>query len=260
MQKITLQNRKEQNIVGILAKPAGEIKGTCVLQHGWSGKKEQDHIVAIQEAFTDNGWQVFNFDATNSFNESDGDIEDSRLGLHYEDMEDVCQWVQKQEWFVGPLAVSGHSMGGYAAARYAEDHPEDVAFIAPISPVVSGALNAASEEKNRPGHIAKWEAEGVMISESSTTPGLMKRAPFAIHQERLNHDLLPSAHKLNMPVFLLTGSEDGLCPPDHIQQLFNAIPHDNKAFEILEGAPHTYRTAEDLREVKERLSKWLSVQ
>lgn len=257
MWKHALQNRKGQNIVGILAKPAGEIKGTCVLEHGWSGKKEQDHIVAIQDAFTDNGWQVFNFDATNSFGESDGEFAESRLGLHYEDMEDVCKWAQQQEWFVGPLAVSGHSMGGYATARYAEDHPEDVALMAPIAPVVSGKLTTESKERREPGMLAKWKEEGVLVSESSTTPGLIKRAPYAIHEEWLNHDLLPNADKLTMPVFLLTGTEDGSCPPDHVQQLFDAIPHDNKVFEIIEGAPHTYRTEEDLGEVKKRLSRWL---
>lgn len=37
MEKITLQSRKGQNIVGILVKPEGDIKGTCVLEHDWSG-------------------------------------------------------------------------------------------------------------------------------------------------------------------------------------------------------------------------------
>lgn len=134
-------------------------------------------MVTIQEAFTDSGWQVFNFDAANSFNESDGDFAESRLGLHYEDMEDVCQLVQQQEWFVGPLAVSGHSMGGYAAARYAEDHSEEVALIAPIALVVSGSLIAQAEEKREPGKLAKWKVEGVLVSESLTTQGLSNEHP-----------------------------------------------------------------------------------
>jgi len=151
-------------------------------------------------------------------------------------------------------------MGGYAAARYAQDHPEEVALIAPISPVVSGALIAASEERQRPGHIANWKEKGVLESESRTSPGQIKRAPYAIHEERLNHDLLPNADKLTIPVFLLTGTDDGSCPPDHVQQLFDAIPHDNKVFEIVEDAPHTYRTEGDLGEVKKRLSSWLQSQ
>lgn len=260
MEKITLQNRKSQNIIGNLVKPDVNIKGTCVLEHGWSGKKEQDHVVAIQEAFRGAGWQVFNFDATNSFNESDGDFGDSRLGLHYEDMEDVCKWVQEQDWFVGPLAVSGHSMGGYAAARYAEDYPEEVALLAPIAPVVSGKLTTESKEAREPGMIERWKNEGFLVSESSTTPGLIKRAPYAVHEEWLNHDLLPNAGRLTMPVFLLTGTEDESCPPDHVQKLFEAIPHQNKAFHIIEGAPHTYRTEADLKTLRETLGHWLELQ
>ncbi len=260
MEKLIFQNRKGLNIVGNLTKPMGNTKGTCVLQHGWSGKKEQEHIVAIQEAFIDNGWQVFNFDATNSFNESDGIFDDSRLGLHYEDMEDVCQWAQKQDWFIEPLAVSGHSMGGYAAVRYAEDHPREVSLIAPIAPVISGKLTTESKELYEPGTIKRWKDEGFLISESSTTPGLVKRAPYAVHEEWLKHDLLPNARKLTMPVFLLTGTEDTSCPPNHVQKLFDAISHQDKVFKTIDGAPHTYRSGHDLKVLKETLSYWLERQ
>jgi pimeloyl-ACP methyl ester carboxylesterase len=214
----------------------------------------------MQEAFLENGWQTFNFDATNSFNESEGKFEDSRLGLHYEDMEDVCQWVPEQDWFVAPLAVSGHSMGGYATVRYAEEHPEEVALIAPIAPVVSGELTTESKERREPGAIQRWREEGFRIMNSVTNPDLVKRAPYAVHEEWLTHDLLPHAHKLTMPVFFFTGTEDDSCPPDHVQKLFDAIPNQNKTFEIIEGAPHTYRTEVDLKELKTKLSAWLSIQ
>jgi alpha-beta hydrolase superfamily lysophospholipase len=96
--------------------------------------------MALESAFLKNGFQTFNFDTTNSFNESDGKYAQSRLGLHYEDFEDVVKWAQQQDWFVAPLALTGHSMGGYSAARYAEDYPKEVALTAPIAPVVSGVL------------------------------------------------------------------------------------------------------------------------
>lgn len=257
MVKFTLKNRKGQNIVGVFIKPKGDIKGTCVIEHGWSGSKDQAHVVVIQEAFLENGYQTFNFDATNSFNESDGEYENSRLGLHYEDMEDVCKWVQQQEWFVGALAISGHSMGGYATVRYAEEFPEEVGLIAPIAPVVSGALTAEAKDRCSPGVLQKWKEDGVLISESSSTPGLMKHSPYEAHVEWLNHDLLPDAHKLTMPVFVLTGTKDTSCPLDHVEQLFDAIPVGNKVYEIVEDAPHTYVTDSDLAAVKNTLSKWL---
>lgn len=260
MEKITLLNRKGLRIVGLLSKPEGDIQGTCVLQHGWSSRKEAKMIQAAEETFLDHGYQVFNFDATNSFNESDGEYEDARLGLHYEDMEDVCKWVQLQEWFIGPLVVSGHSMGGYATVRYAEDHPGDVAFIAPLAPVVSGVLTTEAKERYEPGMIAAWRERGYFEVESVSNPGVMKRTPYATYEEWMTHDLLPNAYKLTMPVFLLVGTEDEPCPPDHVQQLFEAIPHDNKVLEIVEGAPHTFKSASDLAELKSRLSAWLKQQ
>jgi pimeloyl-ACP methyl ester carboxylesterase len=258
MEKITLQNRKGQNVVGLLKKPEGEIRGTCIVQHGWSGKKDQAHIVAIQNAFFENGFQTFNFDTTNSFNESDGEYSKSRLGLHYEDFEDVTKWAQKQGWFVGPLALTGHSMGGYAAARYAEDYPDEVALTAPIAPVVSGELRKAAYLKFDPEDLEEWEKQGVLIKESGTNPGLIKEAPYEAFVEMQNHNLLPAAKKLTMPVFLLTGSEDTSIPPEHVQKLFDVIPGNKKTFKIIQGAPHTYVTEAHLKELKDLMSDWIS--
>ena len=245
--------------MGTLTKPIGEIKGTCVVQHGWSGSKDQEHVLAMAEAFLENGYQTFNFDTTNSFNESDGDYGDSRLGLHYEDFEDVVKWAQQQDWFSGKLALIGHSMGGYSAARYAEDYPEEVALTAPIAPVVSGVLRKEAYLKFSPEDLAEWEDKGVLVKESGTTPGLVKESPYGAFVEMQKHDLLPNANKLTMPVFLLTGSDDTSIPPEHVQLLFDAIPHENKEFVVIDGAPHTYREESHLQELKEKLSAWISI-
>lgn len=77
-------------------------------------------------------------------------------------------------------------------------------------------------------------------------------------QERLDHDLVPNADKLTMPIFLYVGSKDTGIPPEHIQILFDAIPEGEKTMVIAEGAPHTYRTEEDLRYLKDSISNWLN--
>lgn len=51
MQKLNLKNRKGQKIVGVLEKPKGEIKGTCVVQHGWGGNKERPIVLAMKKGF-----------------------------------------------------------------------------------------------------------------------------------------------------------------------------------------------------------------
>ncbi len=257
MQKIKLQNRKGQTIVGILEKPDDEIKGTCVIQHGWGGTKEQPQVQIFKDVFLKNGFQTFNFDTTNSFGESDGKYSKSRLGLHYEDLEDVAKWVQEQNWFKAPLALTGHSMGGYSIVRYAEKYPDEVAYLMPIAPVVSGKLTTEAFMHYNPKEFRKWEQDGVLVKESLSTLGLIKKSPWETMIEWQNHDLLPNAHKLTMPIFLLSGSKDTTCPSDHVQQLYDAIPEGNKTYKIIEGAPHTYRTEKDLVRVKTLMDEWL---
>ena len=76
-------------------------------------------------------------------------------------------------------------------------------------------------------------------------------------EERLGHDLLPDAQKLTMPLFLFVGTEDTAIPPKHIQILFDAIPEGNKTLIIADGAPHTYKTEEDISFLRSEIDKWL---
>lgn len=255
MNKISLKNRKGQTIIGVLEEPEGKLKGTCVVQHGWGGHKDKPTVQAIKNAFLESGFQTFNFDTTNSFGESDGEYEKSTLGLHWEDLEDVAKWTQQQEWFKGPLALAGHSKGGYAVARYAEEYPNEVGYLVPVAPVVSGKHSFEVHEKRDPEGLKKWRESGVV--ESLGTDGNLKRKHWFQMEERLNHDLLPNADKLVMPTLLIVGSEDESCPPDTVKILFDAIPDGSKAMKVIEGAPHSYNEKEEQDACKDAIIQWL---
>lgn len=255
MEKLTLQNRKGLKIVGVLEKPSGEIKGTCVVQHGWGGHKDKPTVQTIKNAFLAAGFQTFNFDTTHSFGESDGDFEQSTLGSFWEDLEDVTKWVQKQDWFVGPLALTGHSKGGYAVTRYAEEHPNEVDYLVPVAPVVSGKLSYEAHKKCHPEEFEKWKQEGVI--ERIGKEGDVKRQHWYQMEERLQHDLLPNAQKLTMPVLLVVGSKDESCF-DQAQILFDALPEGSKSIEIIEGAPHSYYEMSEQEACKNAIVNWLS--
>jgi dipeptidyl aminopeptidase/acylaminoacyl peptidase len=255
MEKLELKNRKDQKIVGVLEKPEGKIKGTCVVQHGWGGNRNKLTVQAIKNAFLESGFQTFNFDTTNSFGESDGDFEKSTLGLFYEDLEDVVKWAQEQECFIGPLALTGHSKGGYSILKYAEEYPKEVSYVVPIAPVVSGKLSFEKYEKNNPEELEKWKKECVRVRVGKE--GNVRKEHYFQFEERLNHDLIPKAYKLLMPVLIIVGSEDDSCPLEHQQILFNAIPDGNKALEVIEGAPHSYNETSEQEKCKSLIKEWL---
>ena len=258
MQKLELKNRKGLNIVGVLETPATNSKGTCIVQHGWGGHRNKVTTQAIKNGFLEAGFQTFNFDTTHSFGESEGNFEQSTLGSFWEDFEDVVTWVKKQDWFVAPLALTGHSKGAYSAVRYAEEYPDDVGFVVPVAPVVSGELSFEAHKESNPEDFAKWEKEGVLVREGSE--GDTKIQHWSTMLERLNHNLIPNAFKLTMPILFIVGSEDTSCPPKHILKLLEAIPEGKKSIEIIQGAPHSFHKKEELENCTNLIKDWLTNQ
>ena len=254
-EKLHLKNRRGQNIVGILTKPDSEIIGTAVLQHGYGSTKESASINSIQTSLLKNNFQVFNFDTTNSIGESDGIYVDARAGLHADDFEDVVDWTSGQDWYVEGLIVAGGSMGGFSALRYAIKNPKKVSYVIGLVPLVSGPLRIGTMEAENPGILKNWEEQGYWERESSTMPGLVRRNPWEYILDLRQHDLIPLASNLSMPVLLMSGELDTWIPSEHIQLLFENIPHKNKSFKIIKGAPHTMRNHTD--QVMDIISKWL---
>jgi isopentenyl-diphosphate delta-isomerase len=257
MQKLTLKNRKDQLIVGELTTPQSNIQGVCIVQHGYGGSKHEPHIQKLTQVFLDNGFITFNFDVTNSFGESDGDYEKATLQLHYEDLEDVIAWAKEQEWYQGELAITGHSMGGYAVTRYGEEYSSDVDYIASIAPLVSGELSWEAHRRAYPGQLEEWKESGWLVKESKSKPGEFKRKPWSHMEERLNHNLLVNASNLTMPLFLYVGGEDLSIPSEHVQMLFDKIPGNNKEIVVNPGVGHVYRTEEEIEHLYQSVNTWI---
>lgn len=259
MKKLKLKNRKDQTIIGELNIPPRTvfIKGICIVQHGYGGFKEQPYMQQLAQAFFDNGFITFNFDTTNSFGESDGNYEKATLQLHYEDLEDVIIWAKEQEWYQGELAITGHSMGGYTVARYGEEYPNQVDYIASIAPVISGELSWEAHRRAHPEQLEEWKESGWLIKESKSKPGKFKRSPWSHMEERLNHDLLPESEKLTMPILFYVGGSDLSCPAEQTQILFDKIPGSNKEMIVNPGVGHVYRTAEEIEHLYQSVDKWI---
>ncbi len=211
----------------------------------------------MKNAFLESGFQTFNFDATNSFNESDGDFEKSTLGLHWEDLEDVVKWAQKQDWFTGKLALTGHSKGGYAVVRYAEEYPKEVSLIVAVAPVVSGKLSFEIHRKIKPEELKEWKEKGVIETIAKDT-GIVKRKHWFQMEERLNHNLIPKASKLTMPILLVVGEKDTSCPVEYMRILANALPIETKKkIAMIKNAPHSFYEKQEQEDCKNTIKYWL---
>jgi len=220
-------------------------------------EKRQGKGYAIQKGFNESGFQTFNFDTTNSFGESDGDYEKSTLGLHWEDFEDVVKWAQEQPWFKKPMALTGHSKGGYAVARYAEEYPNEVDYIIPVAPVVSGELSFEAYRKRDPEELEKWKKEGVVVSTGKDGKTIKRKHWFQM-EERLNHDLLLNAKNIKIPTLFIVGEKDQSCPAEHVRKLYDAISSQEKQIMLITGAPHSFYEEKEQKECTDAIKDWLA--
>ncbi|HLA26203.1 MAG TPA: alpha/beta hydrolase [Patescibacteria group bacterium] len=255
MQKIFIKNRKDQK-VAVIFEEAETPKGLTFVMHGLGGYKEQPHLEAITESFKENKYTVVRFDTTNTIGESEGNFEDATVTNYYEDLEDVIKWSGTQKWYVEPFVLVGHSLGGISTALFAENYPEKVKALAPISTVVSGALSVEAHKKFEPEEFKNWEKTGWLEAKSQSKPGVVKKLKWSHIADRLKYDLLPQANKLTMPVLLIVGENDIRTPLDHQKILYNALLGP-KELHIIKGSPHTFRDPAHLEELKNIFNQWI---
>ena len=257
MKKINLKNRKGQKIVGLFEQPERNIKGTAILQHGWGGNKERPTMLAIKKGFHNAGFQTFIFDTTNAAGESDGDYDKSCQGLHTEDFFDVMAWAKEQKWYSSPIALTGHSMGGYSVTKYTEEYPNEIDFCIPVAPVVSGKLVVDAYNKQSPEEMETLRKEKVLVYTSKR--GIQKKKQWWQYEEWLNHDLLPEANNITCRILVIVGSADPTCMPEHMQLLVDQVSSNDKEVFIIEGAPHSYDELKQQKECSNKITDWLKV-
>lgn len=252
-EKLYIQNRKDQKIV-VLLEIAENQKGLAFIMHGLGGNKDAPHLSAMSEAFQGHSYTVVRFDTTNTFGESYGDYQNATVTNYYEDLEDVIKWAKSQNWYQEPFCLVGHSLGGICTALYAQNYPDGVKGLAPISTVVSGELSSKSPKKE--AGMEEWKMSG-WREETSADGKRIKRLPWSHMEDRMKYDLLKNVDKLTMPVLMIVGDQDASTPPEHQQILFEKLPG-RKEIHILKNAPHTFKDPKDLEDIKNIFDKWIS--
>jgi pimeloyl-ACP methyl ester carboxylesterase len=254
MKKLFIKNRHDKKIAVIIEKPDQPI-GLAFVMHGFGGMKSTPHLETFAKVFFNNNYIVIRFDVTHTYGESEGNYEDATTTNYYEDLEDVINWSKSQAWYQEPFILGGHSTGGTCTALYAEKYPKEIKALAPISVLVSGELYL--KDCNRE-ELAESERTGWQIRASHSQPGIIKKLKWQPYvKDLVKHDLLPEVNKLTMPILLIVGELDDVCPLAHQEILFNALPTVKKELHIIQGAPHTFRDENHLQEIYSIMDKWL---
>lgn len=248
MEKLFIKNRKNQNIAVIIEKSENQ-KGLSFVMHGLSGNKNEPQIETFAKAFRDNNFTVIRFDTTNTFGESDGNYEDATVTNYYEDLEDVINRAKTQDFYEEPFVLCGQSLGSMCTALYAENFPEKVKALAPISLVISGKMSLEIYPKEM---VAEREKSWRRIQTRSN--GSLKKLKRGHMIDRLNYDILPKSNVLTMPVLMLVWELDDSTPAHQQKILFDSLSWE-KELHIIKDAPHTFKDPRHLEEIYQIFDK-----
>lgn len=249
--KQTFQNRDGNTIV-VNAEQGSDEQKLAFVMHGLGGSKNESHIRTIVGAFMSNGYTVVTWDAVHSFGESTGGAyEDATITNYLADLEDVVTWSKDQSWYTEKFVLAGHSFGGVCIALYAEQHPESILALAPISTVISGSLSF----ETKADILADWKSSGIRIDPATKTRP-EKRLKWANMEDRLQYDILRNVDVLTMPVLMIVGENDIATPPKHQKILHDILPG-RKEMHIIAGAPHTFSSDQELTELGELFNTWI---
>lgn len=253
--KIFVSNRHGKKLAVIVDKPKNP-QGLAFVLHGLGGFKEQKPIEIIAKVFFDNGYTTVRYDSSHTIGESEGDYGDANVTNHIEDLEDIIDWASRQDWYIEPFCLSGHSLGGGCVMWYATDNPEKVKGLAPVATTASGEIVMS---RYREDDLAIWDKTDIQEVESVSKPGVIKRLNWAqFKDDIMNYDIFTRLDKMTMPLLLLVGEKDkGTSPEDH-KRIFAGAAGKNKKLKIIKGADHDFRRKQDLKEIYKIFDNWIN--
>lgn len=234
MKRVKIKNPRGLGLAAVMHQPKTESKVPLViLLHGFTGWREEEHIVSLAELLASKGIGAIRFDASGS-GESEGTFEkDYRMSNYLKDIEVIYAYVKKQPWVDAErIGVWGHSMGGQLAAWFASQHSGLKALCSSQGSI--GIANIPRYAKSR----ADWQRTGYKIFESKHFGKI--KLPYEFYDDRDGYDVLPLLPKLKIPKLFIAGRQDGLVPVETVKKAFAAAAEPKAYYEHPE-ADHHYK-------------------
>jgi alpha-beta hydrolase superfamily lysophospholipase len=186
-------NRLQGYVYGV-----NQTKGLVVVVHGLGGGA--DSYLSQITYFVDQGWSVFAYDATGSFDSEGNSTKGFPQALI--DLDAVLMYIESQEDFASlPLLLFGHSWGGYAVANILHYDYNIQGIVS-----VSGA--------NSPMEMIIEQGRNMMGSFMNTqypTLWLYQRMLFGKTASLNAYDAI---QQTDTPIFIIHGTEDELVAYD----------------------------------------------
>ena len=216
-----------------------------VFAHGFSVGKDLKPIRTISKSLVDEGYGMLRFDFT-GLGQSDGNFADTNFSTNVKEILNAATYLREN--FEAPRTLIGHSFGGTAMLKAAEDIPESRAVATIGSPCSTSHIVHHFADK-----LDEIEAEG-------QAEVLLAGRPFTIKDQFVkdaqSHDVAADLDKLDRALLVFHSPQDETVSIDNAGHIFKLARHP-KSFVTLDGADHLLlKNHEDADYVGRVLAAW----
>lgn len=224
----------------------GEVKSWVVFAHGFTIGKDLKPIRTISKTLVDEGYGMLRFDFT-GLGQSEGDFSDTNFSTNVGDLKAAAGWLAEHK--KGPCVIIGHSFGGTAALK-AADEIESCKAVATIgSPCDTTHIVHQFADK-----LEEIEVDG----QAQVT---LAGRPFVIKEQFLddieNHDIAAEIADMGLALMIFHSPQDRVVGIENAAHIYEKARHP-KSFVSLDGADHLLlKNPADAEYVARVLAAWV---
>ena len=244
-QKVSFRGAFGDELSAKLDWPEGELKSWVLFAHGFSIGKDLKPVRTISKTLVEDGYGMMRFDFT-GLGESGGNFSDTNFSSNCEDLRQAAQYLRTN--FKAPCVLIGHSFGGTAALKVADEIPECKAVATIGSPCDTT-------------HIIHQFADQIEeIEEEGEAKVLLGGRPFVIKEQFLddiaNYDIAAEIASLERALMIFHSPQDVVVRIDNASHIYSKARHP-KSFVSLDGADHLLlKNPKDAEYVAHVLAAW----
>jgi len=224
----------------------GNVKSWVLFAHGFSIGKDLKPVRTISKTLVNEGFGMMRFDFT-GLGESGGEFSDTNFSSNCEDIRQAANYLRENHH--APCVMIGHSFGGTATLKVADEIPECKAVATIGSPCDTT-------------HIIHQFADKLEeIEEEGEAKVLLAGRPFVIKEQFLedigNQDIAAEIADLDRALMIFHSPQDKVVGIDNAAHIYSKARHP-KSFVSLDRADHLLlKNPADAEYVAHVLAAWV---
>ncbi len=229
----------------------------AVVVHGLGGYKEEKMLQTVKDCFLKHNIWVLMFDARHALGETGGNLEKACFTGFIDDLNTVINWLKNNGCARNPLYLAGHSLGAGAVLHYATHYNNQIRGLITLSAVYNGNLLKESYLNNKPDFMQEWQEKKLIYRQHPKHPNRNGYISINHLEDACRYSLEKEVQKITCPVLIVCGDHDVSSTISINEKLYNSF-NKNAFLQIVKNCGHTFSKEENLIELKNTVSAWLS--